>query len=193
MIAFRDHERETVRAPALSSRRVSRKIRAGRRTRGSRPRGPQGEILGYLGPNGAGKMTTTWFCSHCSCRCRGVVRPKLTGIEIVHLLGRVQGRVDENYPDELTQLGDRCSPGRDRPDRRPGWPSRVSTAWPREHLASFRVPSQPATRGISMSTTATLSIDCSRPLRHVRDVTPGTLYEPRDRRSRPPANPRDRS
>jgi ABC-2 type transport system ATP-binding protein len=88
----------------------------------------QGEVVGYLGPNGAGKTTTIRlllglirptagraeiFGLDCQ---RQVVEahrrlayvageanlwPSLTGAETLHLLGRVQGSVDDTYRDEL--------------------------------------------------------------------------------------------
>jgi len=88
----------------------------------------EGEVVGYLGPNGAGKTTTIRlllglirpsagraeiFGLDCQ---RQVVEahrrlayvageaslwPSLTGAETLHLLGRVQGRVDNTYRDEL--------------------------------------------------------------------------------------------
>ncbi len=88
----------------------------------------EGEVVGYLGPNGAGKTTTIRlllglirptagraeiFGFDCQ---RQVVEahrhlayvageaslwPSLTGAETLHLLGRVQGRVDDAYRDEL--------------------------------------------------------------------------------------------
>ncbi len=89
---------------------------------------PEGEVLGYLGPNGAGK-TTTIRCLLGMARASagraevfGVdaqarpaqahrrvayvpgeanLWPGLTGAETLHLLGRVQGRVDLAYQDEL--------------------------------------------------------------------------------------------
>ena len=88
----------------------------------------QGEILGYLGPNGAGKTTTIrcllGFLRATAGRAEifGVdaqshpadahsrlayvpgeanLWPGLTGTETLHLLGRVQGHVDEHYRDEL--------------------------------------------------------------------------------------------
>jgi polyether ionophore transport system ATP-binding protein len=88
----------------------------------------EGEVLGYLGPNGAGK-TTTIRCllgmirasagraeifgvdaqAHPAEAHRRVAYvpgeanlwPGLTGSETLHLLGRVQGRVDPAYRDEL--------------------------------------------------------------------------------------------
>jgi ABC-2 type transport system ATP-binding protein len=87
-----------------------------------------GEVLGYLGPNGAGKTTTIRlllgllhpsagraevFGLDTERRAVDVHRrlayvpgeaslwPSLTGEETLHLLGRVQGRVDPAYRDEL--------------------------------------------------------------------------------------------
>ena len=87
-----------------------------------------GETVGYLGPNGAGKTTTIRlllglvrpdagraeiFGLDCQRQAVAVHRrlayvageaslwPSLTGIETLHLLGRVQGRVDGAYRDEL--------------------------------------------------------------------------------------------
>src|SRR6187397_2468338 len=90
----------------------------------------EGEVLGYLGPNGAGK-TTTIRCLLGMARASagraeifGVdaqrrpaeahrrvayvpgeanLWPGLTGRETLHLLGRVQGRVDRAYRDELIE------------------------------------------------------------------------------------------
>lgn len=89
---------------------------------------PQGEVLGYLGPNGAGKTTTIRcllgliradagraeiFGVDAQARPAEAHRwvayvpgeanlwPGLTGAETLHLLGRVQGRVDPAYRDEL--------------------------------------------------------------------------------------------
>jgi ABC-2 type transport system ATP-binding protein len=88
----------------------------------------QGEVLGYLGPNGAGKTTTIRLLlgllvpTAGRCEIFGIdatrkpveahgrvafvpgeanLWPKLTGAETLHLLGQVQGRVDEAYRDEL--------------------------------------------------------------------------------------------
>lgn len=87
-----------------------------------------GEIVGYLGPNGAGKTTTIrlllGLIRPTAGRAevfgldaqRDIVRahqrlayvpgeanmwPSLTGEETLHLLARVQGRVDEQYRDRL--------------------------------------------------------------------------------------------
>jgi ABC-2 type transport system ATP-binding protein len=88
----------------------------------------EGEVVGYLGPNGAGKTTTIRLllglirptagrgeifgldCQHRSVEAHrrlayvageASLWPSLTGLETLHLLGRVQGRVDEAYRDEL--------------------------------------------------------------------------------------------
>ncbi|MEU4498568.1 ABC transporter ATP-binding protein [Streptomyces sp. NPDC023998] len=88
----------------------------------------EGEVLGYLGPNGAGK-TTTIRCLLGMVRAsagraeifgvdaqanpaeahrrvayvpgEGNLWPGLTGSETLHLLGRVQGKVDLAYRDKL--------------------------------------------------------------------------------------------
>jgi ABC-2 type transport system ATP-binding protein len=87
-----------------------------------------GEVLGYLGPNGAGKTTTIRLLLGLilptagraeifglDSRLRPVAThrhlayvpgeanlwPALTGAETLHLLGRIQGTVDEAYRDEL--------------------------------------------------------------------------------------------
>ena len=88
----------------------------------------QGEVVGYLGPNGAGKTTTIRlllglsrptegraeiFGLDCQKQPAEVHRrltyvageadlwPSLTGEETLSLLGRVSGRVDESYRNEL--------------------------------------------------------------------------------------------
>jgi len=87
-----------------------------------------GEVVGYLGPNGAGKTTTIRLLLGLirptsgrgeifgiDCQQRPVeahrrlayvageanLWPSLTGAETLHLLGRVQGQVDEPYRQEL--------------------------------------------------------------------------------------------
>jgi len=93
----------------------------------------EGEILGCLGPNGAGKTTTIRlllglirptagasqiFGLDCQRQVIEAHRrlayvpgeanlwPSLTGLETLHLLGRVQGRVDAGYRDELVDRFD---------------------------------------------------------------------------------------
>jgi ABC-2 type transport system ATP-binding protein len=88
----------------------------------------EGEVVGFLGPNGAGKTTTIRLvlglirptggraeifgldCQHRAVEAHRRIAyvageanlwPSLTGAETLHLLGRVQGRVDPAYRDEL--------------------------------------------------------------------------------------------
>jgi ABC-2 type transport system ATP-binding protein len=89
-----------------------------------------GETLGYLGPNGAGKTVTIRLLLGLLRATAGraeifgldahrdtiaaharlayvpgemTLWPSLTGAETLHLLGRVQGRADEAYRDELVE------------------------------------------------------------------------------------------
>jgi ABC-2 type transport system ATP-binding protein len=93
----------------------------------------QGEVIGYLGPNGAGKTTTfrlvlglirpsagraSIFALDSQRQMIEAHRrlsyvpgeaslwPSLTGAETLHLLGRVQGRVDSAYREELIRRFD---------------------------------------------------------------------------------------
>jgi ABC-2 type transport system ATP-binding protein len=90
----------------------------------------RGEVLGYLGPNGAGKTTTIRLLLGLIRASAGRAEifgldaqrqavqahrrlayvpgeaslwPSLTGAETLHLLGRVQGKVDASYREELTK------------------------------------------------------------------------------------------
>ncbi|MGA3215884.1 MAG: ABC transporter ATP-binding protein, partial [Acidimicrobiales bacterium] len=93
----------------------------------------EGEVVGYLGPNGAGKTTTIRLllgligptsgraevfgldCQHQVVEAHAHLAyvageaslwPSLTGAETLHLLGRVQGSVDEPYREELIERFD---------------------------------------------------------------------------------------
>ncbi len=93
----------------------------------------EGEVVGYLGPNGAGKTTTIRLllgligptsgraevfgldCQHQVVEAHADLAyvageaslwPSLTGAETLHLLGRVQGSVDEPYREELIERFD---------------------------------------------------------------------------------------
>jgi ABC-2 type transport system ATP-binding protein len=91
---------------------------------------PRGEVLGYLGPNGAGKTTTIRLLLGLIRATAGRAEvfgidaqadpveahrhiayvpgeanlwPSLTGTETLHLLGRIQGRVESAYRDVLIE------------------------------------------------------------------------------------------
>jgi ABC-2 type transport system ATP-binding protein len=91
---------------------------------------PGGEVLGYLGPNGAGKTTTIRLLLGLLNASRGRAEifgidcqrepveahrraayvpgeanlwPSLTGMETLHLLGRIQGSVDTAYREALIE------------------------------------------------------------------------------------------
>jgi ABC-2 type transport system ATP-binding protein len=115
-------------APAIRTEGLSKRYGDVDALRGLDLEIDEGEVVGYLGPNGAGKTTTIRlllglarptsgraeiFGLDCQ---RGMVEahrrlayvpgeanlwPSLTGAETLHLLGRVQGRVDVAYRDVL--------------------------------------------------------------------------------------------
>jgi len=93
----------------------------------------KGEVLGCLGPNGAGKTTTirlllglikptsgkgSIFGLDCSSDVREIHKrlayvpgeaalwPSLTGAETLHILGKLHGKIDENYQKELIKKFD---------------------------------------------------------------------------------------
>src|SRR5581483_1161372 len=92
-----------------------------------------GEILGYLGPNGAGKTTTIRLllglirpsggtarifgldCREAAAQVHRRIAyvpgeanlwPELTGGEVLHLMGRIHGGVDDSYRSELLERFD---------------------------------------------------------------------------------------
>ena len=122
-------------------RRTDQTLWQRRGPRSPRPRVAQGEVIGYLGPNGAGKTTTirlllglirpTTVTGRSSVSTASTPRvevhrrlafvpgeanlwPLFTGAETLHLLGRVQGQVDEAYRDELIDRFDLDPPRRSR-------------------------------------------------------------------------------
>jgi|SRR5215472_292431 len=115
-------------APAISAAGLSKSYGSVQALRGLDLEVASGEVVGYLGPNGAGKTTTIRlllglirptagraeiFGLDCQREAVAAHRrlsyvageanlwPSLTGRETLNLLGRVAGRVDTAYRDEL--------------------------------------------------------------------------------------------
>jgi ABC-2 type transport system ATP-binding protein len=115
-------------AIAIRTEGLSKRYRTSEALRDLNLEVAEGEAVGYLGPNGAGKTTTIRLllglirptkgraeifgldCQHQAVEAHRRLAyvageanlwPSLTGAETLHLLGRVQGRVDQAYRDEL--------------------------------------------------------------------------------------------
>jgi ABC-2 type transport system ATP-binding protein len=115
-------------AIAIRTEGLSKRYRTSEALRDLNLEVAEGEAVGYLGPNGAGKTTTIRLllglirptkgraeifgldCQHQAVEAHRRLAyvageanlwPSLTGAETLHLLGRVQGRVDQTYRDEL--------------------------------------------------------------------------------------------
>ena len=115
-------------APAIRATGLAKSYGAVRALRGLDLTVAPGEVVGYLGPNSSGKTTTIRlllglarpdagraeiFGLDCQRQAVAAHRrlayvagevslwPGLTGTQTLHLLGRVQGRVDAAYRDEL--------------------------------------------------------------------------------------------
>jgi ABC-2 type transport system ATP-binding protein len=120
-------------APAIRTEGLSKRYGSADALLGLDLEVAEGEVVGYLGPNGAGKTTTIRLLLGLArptagraeifgldCQRQAVeahrrlayvpgeasLWPSLTGLETIHLLGRVQGRVDTAYRDELIQRFD---------------------------------------------------------------------------------------